>query len=86
MRTPIPTIPQHLSQLIDALRQRLRDPSFVARHRRQPPDFTRRRTLTFPVVCLLLLQKTTKSVQRHLHDFLTQWLPEAAAPTVTPSA
>ena len=86
MHTPIPAIPPHLIQLIDALRQRLRDPSFVARHRRQPPDFTRQRTLTFPVVCLLLLQKTTKSVQRHLHDFLTQWLPEAAAPTVTPGA
>jgi hypothetical protein len=58
----------------------------VARHRQRAADFTRQRTLTFPVVCLLLLQKTTQSVQRHLHEFLAQWLPEALAPTATPGA
>ena len=83
--SPLP-VPSHLIQLIDALRARLRDPRFVARHRQRPADFTRQRTLTFPVVFLLLLQKTTKSVQRHLHEFLAQWLPEALAPTATPGA
>jgi len=79
-------VPTHLIQLIDALRARLHDPLFVARHRQRPADFTRQRTLTFPVVLLLLLQKTTKSVQRHLHEFLAQWLPDALAPSVTPGA
>jgi hypothetical protein len=79
-------VPSHLIQLIDALRQRLLDPLFIARHRQRPADFTRQRTLTFPVVFLLLLQKTTKSIQRHLHEFLAQWGPDALAPTATPGA
>lgn len=79
-------VPTHLIQLVEGLRARLRDPRFVARQRQRPVDFTRQRTLTFPVVCLRLLQKTTKSVQRHLHEFLAQWLPDALAPTVTPGA
>lgn len=83
--SPLP-VPTHLIQLIDVLRARLRDPLFVARHRQRAADFTRQRTLTFPVVFLLLLQKTTKSVQRHLHEFLAQWLPAALAPTATPGA
>jgi len=33
-------------------------------------DFTRERQLTFPVVMLFILQKTAKSIQRHLHEFL----------------
>lgn len=86
MSHPLWSVPAHLIQLIEALRARLRDPLFLARHRLRPVDFTRQRTLTFPVVFLLLLQKTTKSVQRHLHEFLAQWLPDALAPTVTPGA
>jgi len=42
------------------------------RHRRHEKDFTRERVLTFPVVMLLLLQKTTRSVQRHLQSFLRE--------------
>ena len=42
------------------------------RHRRGQKDFTRERVLTFPVVMLLLLQKTTKSVQRHLQSFFRE--------------
>jgi len=86
MSHPVWPVPSHLIQLIEALRARLRDPLFLSRHRLRPVDFTRQRTLTFPVVFLLLLQKTTKSVQRHLHEFLAQWLPDALAPTVTPGA
>ena len=86
MQTPFAAIPDYLVQLIDQLRERLGDPNFVARHRRGATDFTRQRTLTFPVVFLLLLQKTGKSVQRHLREFLAAWLAEPGAATVTPGA
>lgn len=49
---------------------------FCARHRARNADFTRQRILTFPIVMLLLLQKTTKSVQRHLHSFFRQLWPQ----------
>jgi hypothetical protein len=57
-----------------ALLQRMREAIFAAglrvRHRRHEKDFTRERVLTFPVVMLLLLQKTARSAQRHLQSFL----------------
>jgi Transposase DDE domain len=53
-------------------RDRLLAPDFCARHRRHQKDFTRQRVLTFPFVMLLVLQKTSKSVQRHLHAFFLQ--------------
>ena len=39
--------------------------NFCARHRAPPADLARERLLTFPVVLLFLLQKTTNSIQRH---------------------
>jgi hypothetical protein len=86
MQTLFAAIPVSLVQLIEELRERVCEAHFVARHRRRATDFTRNRILTFPVVFLLLLQKTTKSVQRHLHEFLAQWLAEPGAPAVTPGA
>jgi hypothetical protein len=35
-------------------------------------DFTRQCQLTFSVVMLFILQKTAKSIQRHLHEFLNR--------------
>lgn len=56
--------------------QRIRKAIFAAslriRHRRHEKDFTRERVLTFPVVMLLLLQKTARSAQRHLQSFLRE--------------
>ena len=72
MRTILPSIPVHLIHLVERLRTRLCDPEFVARHRVRPEDFTRQRQLTFPVVMLFVLQKTIKSIQRHLHEFLDE--------------
>src|SRR5580698_3277774 len=67
---------------IELVRAKLIAPDFCARHRRRAQDFTRDRVLTFPVVMLLLLQKTTKSVQRHLHSFFHQMgLPRRGAVT-----
>lgn len=42
---------------------------FWQRHRRSESDFTRERVLTFPIIMLLLLQKTSRSIQRHLQSF-----------------
>ena len=70
--------------LIERLKERLSREEFCQRHRRQDKDFTRERLLTFPVVMLLLLQKTTRSIQRHVHSFLRQLWPEGEAVSVTP--
>jgi hypothetical protein len=58
--------------LVEALRRRLCDGNFIARHRVRPEDFTRERQLTFPIVMLFTLQKSLKSLQRHLHEFLDE--------------
>jgi hypothetical protein len=85
MRTQIASIPTLLCQLITALRHRLRDEKFVARHRVRPADFTRQRAVPFDRLMIFLLQKATKSIQRHLHEF---WHPLALqlATVVTPGA
>ena len=70
MRSILHDIPTHLITLVEALRAKLLDPNFLARHRVRPQDFTRNRQLTFPVMMLFILQKTIKSIQRHLHEFL----------------
>jgi hypothetical protein len=76
------TTPPRWLHVIQHVQDRLFAPDFCARHRRRAKDFTRERVLTFPVVMLLLLQKTTKSVQRHLHAFFHQMgLPRRGAVT-----
>ncbi len=80
----IECIPDSLIVFIELLRARLWSADFLNRHRRRSQDFTRRRCLTFPVVMLLILQKSVKSIQRHLHEFLarlaegTDWEPVTA--------
>jgi Transposase DDE domain len=86
MRTLLPSIPGHLIKLIELLRTRLCDPQFVARHRVRPEDFTRHRQLTFPIVMLFILQKTIKSIQRHLHEFLDELAAGQSFKPVTASA
>ena len=72
MHTIIQSIPTDVLRLIETLRRHLCDQNFSARHRVRPEDFTRQRQLTFPVVMLFTLQKTVKSIQRHLHEFLDE--------------
>ena len=72
MQTILHDIPSYLTTLIEALRAKLRDPNFLARHRVRPQDFTRQRQLTFPLLMLFVLQQTVKSIQRHLHEFLDE--------------
>jgi hypothetical protein len=86
MRTILASIPCHLVNLVSSLRVRLRDRQFIDRHRVRPEDFTRDRQLTFPVVMLFVLQKTVKSIQRHLHEFLQEVAGEALFEPVTAGA
>src|SRR6266705_6484954 len=72
MRTILESIPAYLTTLVELLRTKLHDAQFIARHRVRPEDFTRQRQLTFPIVMLFVLQKTVKSIQRHLHEFLNE--------------
>src|SRR5580692_387889 len=69
---------------IALVRARISAPDFCQRHRRGARDFTRKRLLPFPVVMLLLLQKTTKSIQRHLHSFFHELWPQPDGRSVTP--
>lgn len=59
-------------ELLKELRQRIIDPGLCARHRRREVDFSRQCRLTFPVLMLLLLQKSVKSLQSRLHEWLWQ--------------
>ena len=77
---------QRALQLIQQLRQRLVDPGLGARHRRRPTDFTRECVLTLPVLMLLLLQKSLKSLQAHLHEFLAQLAERTPAPRLSGGA
>ena len=74
------------SDVFNQLRERIGGVAFCARHRRSEKDFTRERVLTFSVVMLMLLQKTTKSIQRHLHTFLRQLSGNFQAARVTAGA
>jgi hypothetical protein len=47
----------------------INDPAFLARHRRVETDFTRHRTLPFPVVLLFLLNLVKGALQRELDEF-----------------
>lgn len=72
--------------LIQQLRQRIIDPGLCARHRRRGVDFSRQCRLTFPVLMLLLLQKSLKSLQSRLHEWLWQLEGEQRVQTLSPGA
>ena len=86
MRAIIESIPTHAIDLIRKLRRQLCDLHFTQRHRVRPEDFTRERQLTFPVVMLFVLQKTVKSIQRHLHEFLNELAGDGVFEPVTAGA
>jgi hypothetical protein len=84
MQNTLASRPSRWLHFIAQVRARILSLEFRARHRVHIRDFTRQRVLTFPVVMLLLLQKTTKSIQRHLHSFFEQLRPQAHGDGVTP--
>jgi len=77
---------QRALALIEQLRQSLIDPGLGSRHRRRAGDFTRQCVLTFPVLLLLLLQKSLKSLQAHLHEFLWELTEGSALPRLSGGA
>jgi|SRR5713226_4656490 len=83
MQTTIASSASRWSHLLQQIRARIFGADFCARHRRSEKDFTRQRVLTFPIVMLLVLQKTTKSIQRHLHAFFHQLCPEPGGECVS---
>ena len=54
---------------LQTTRELIHDESFCQRHRTSDKHFTRRRKLPFVNVMVMLLQKTVRSIQLHLHDF-----------------
>ena len=86
MHTITESIPDGVISFIETLRRELCDPTFIDRHRLRAEDFTRERQLTFPVVMLFILQKTAKSIQRHLHEFLNTLAGEALYEPVSAGA
>jgi len=72
--------------LIEQLRQALSDPGVCWRHRRRPADFTRECVLTFPVLMLLLLQKSLKSLQARVHEFMSELAEGSGAPQLSGGA
>ena len=77
---------QRALALIVQLRQSLIAPAFWGRHRRRPTDFTRECVLTFPVLMLLLLQKSLKSLQTHAQEFLWQLSQGVGVPSLSAGA
>jgi hypothetical protein len=86
MQTIIESISTHVVGFVESVRDRLCDECFIARHRVRPEDFTRQRQLTFPIVMLFILQKTVKSIQRHLHEFFNELGGGEMFESVTPGA
>jgi hypothetical protein len=85
LNTSASPLPRWL-HVIEQIRARIFAADFCARHRARTPDFTRERLLTFAVVMLFLLQKSTKSIQRHLHSFFHQLWPAQSRRTVSGGA
>jgi len=61
-------------RIVKTLRQQIIDPGLCSRHRRRPEDFSRECRLQFSVLVILLLQKSLKSLQARLHEYLWQLL------------
>jgi len=74
----IPPVHPPSETTVQTIRELLHDQSFCHRHRACAKNFTRRRKLPFMNVAVLLLQKTVRSIQLHLHDFFEALAPGSA--------
>lgn len=68
------------------MRQLLQNPGFCYAYRNSVHDFTRACPLSFCTPLLLVLQKSAKSVQNHLHEFFAQLSAEEFYPGPKASA
>lgn len=55
--------------VVASTRQLIQDQAFINAHRMNEKFFTRQRQLTFSRLCVLIVQKTVRSLQAHLIDF-----------------
>ena len=63
----------HLSTiLVQKTRDLISSLDFMNRHKTNSQAFTRKRFFKFEIVCVMLLQKTLKSIQLHLHALTHQ--------------
>ena len=53
--------------LVHMIRERLNSTAFINKHKSKSSDFTRNCFFCFRTTCVMLLQKTLKSVQLHIH-------------------
>jgi hypothetical protein len=68
-----PISKQRTLSVFESARRLLCDPAFAVLHRVRPKDFTRECKLTFVIVSLMILQKSLKSLQVRLHEFMASW-------------
>src|SRR5258706_14801822 len=68
---------QRALSVVEQLRGRIIGPELCSQDRRRPQDFSREYRLTFPVLVMLLLQKSLKSLQARLHELVRQLAPGA---------
>jgi hypothetical protein len=86
-----PILKNRVLAIFKTARELVCAPTFVSSHRRRPQDFTRRRKLEFVIVILMILQKSLKSLQLRLHEFMAHWSPgnqemmSATAGALTPA-
>ena len=75
------------TDLIETLKVRLTSTEFMERHRRSPKDFIRKRSLTFVIVVLFLLNMVKRALQDELDEFFKLLSgEEVASRVVTKSA
>jgi hypothetical protein len=74
------------ARVVEKVRVMLEEVAFAGRHRTDGNAFTRKRRFTFALVMLLVLQKTLKSIQLHLHEFFAALPGENFWKTVSGSA
>jgi hypothetical protein len=67
--------------VVATTRQLIHNHTFINAHRMNERYFTRRRQLTFARVCVLIVQKTVRSLHAHLNDFFAQLAGPASRPT-----
>jgi hypothetical protein len=56
------------SEMIEIIRSQIKGEIFINNHKGDPRDFTRKRVFDFPLVFILLLQKSVKSLQLVLNE------------------
>src|SRR4030088_2369637 len=77
---------QRALRVVEQLRGRIIDPGLCSRHRRRPQDFSRECRLSFPVLMMLLLQKSLQSPQARLHALGRALAPGAESSSLSAGA